>query len=180
MMKKVAFLLANGFEDSEMQKPYEAIKEAGHETVIIGLKQGEELSGKNKKATYKTDASIDGVKADQFDAVVIPGGSSPENLRLNNKILQFVKDMDSQDKPISAICHGPQILISAGLAKGKTLTCYPPLKDDLINAGANYVDQEVVVDGNYISSRTPADEPAFIRETLNKLQMSPVSLNASR
>jgi protease I len=168
-MKKVAFLLANEFEDSEMQKPYEAINAAGHEVVIIGLKRGEQLIGKNKQAIYTADASIDEVKADQFDAVVIPGGSSPENLRLNTQIQQFVKDMDSQGKPISAICHGPQILISAGLAKGKTLTCYPPLKDDLMNAGANYVDQEVVVDGNYVSSRMPADEPAFIRETLNKL-----------
>ncbi|MCL6632765.1 MAG: type 1 glutamine amidotransferase [Alicyclobacillus herbarius] len=168
-MKKVAFLLANEFEDSEMQKPYEAIKGAGHEAVIVGLKKGEQLTGKNKQATYMTDASIDEVKADQFDAVVIPGGSSPENLRLNKQVQQFVKDMDSQGKLISAICHGPQILISAGLAKGKTLTCFPPLKDDLINAGANYVDQEVVVDGNYVSSRMPADEPAFIRETLNKL-----------
>ncbi|WP_026960963.1 type 1 glutamine amidotransferase domain-containing protein [Alicyclobacillus herbarius] len=168
-MKKVAFLLANEFEDSEMQKPYEAIKGAGHEAVIVGLKKGEQLTGKNKQATYMTDASIDEVKADQFDAVVIPGGSSPENLRINKQVQQFVKDMDSQGKLISAICHGPQILISAGLAKGKTLTCFPPLKDDLINAGANYVDQEVVVDGNYVSSRMPADEPAFIRETLNKL-----------
>jgi protease I len=169
-MKKVAFLLASQFEDSEMQKPYEAIKESGHETVIIGLKKGEELTGKSKKVTYTADASIDEVKAEQFDAVVIPGGSSPENLRNNKQIQQFVKDMDRMGKPISVICHGPQILISAGLAKGKTMTCYPPLKDDLINAGANYVDQEVVVDGNYISSRMPADEPAFIRETLNKLR----------
>jgi protease I len=173
-MQTVAFLLANQFEDSEMQNPYEAIKEAGYQTLIIGLKKGEELTGKNKQVTYKTDASINEVKADQFDAVVIPGGSSPENLRLNKQIQQFVKDMDSQGKTISAICHGPQILISAGLAKGKLLTCYPPLKDDLINAGANYVDQEVVVDGNYVSSRMPADEPAFIRETLNKLR-TPVS-----
>lgn len=168
-MKKVAFLLSNEFEDSEMQKPYEAIKQAGHETVIIGLKKGEQLTGKNKKVTYTSDASIDEVKAAQFDAVVIPGGSSPENLRMNKQIQQFVKDMNSQGKLISAICHGPQILISAGLAKGRTLTCYPPLQDDLINAGANYVDQEVAVDGNFISSRTPADEPAFIRETLNRL-----------
>jgi protease I len=169
-MKKVAFLLAGQFEDSEMQKPYEAIKESGHETVIIGLKKGEELTGKGKTVTYRADASIDEVKAEQFDAVVIPGGSSPENLRNNKQIQQFVKDMDSMGKPISVICHGPQILISAGLTKGKTMTCYPPLKDDLINAGANYVDEEVVVDGNYISSRMPADEPAFIRETLNKLR----------
>ncbi|SDC63158.1 protease I [Paenibacillus sp. UNCCL117] len=169
-MKKVAFLLADQFEDSEMQKPYEAIKLAGHDAVIIGLKKGEKLTGKQKQATYTTDASIKDVKAEQFDAVVIPGGSSPEGLRLDPDILQFVQEMNKQDKPISAICHGPQILISAGIASGKTLTSYPPLQDDLKNAGATFVDQEVCVDGNLITSRTPKDEPAFIRETLNKLR----------
>ncbi|MCL6577066.1 type 1 glutamine amidotransferase domain-containing protein [Kyrpidia sp.] len=173
-MKRVAFLLANDYEDSEMKTPYEAIKSAGYETVIVGLKKGEQLVGKNRQARYTVDASIDEVRADQFDAVVIPGGSSPENLRLNQQVLQFVKDMDRKGKVIAAICHGPQILISAGLTKGKKMTCYPPLRDDLINAGATYVDQEVVVDGNYITSRMPADEPAFIRETLSKLR-TPVS-----
>ncbi|MEK8128180.1 type 1 glutamine amidotransferase domain-containing protein [Paenibacillus filicis] len=168
-MKKVAFLLAAQFEDSEMQKPYEAIKAAGHEAVIIGLKKGEELTGKQKQATYRTDASIDEVQADQFDAAVIPGGSSPEGLRLNNGIQQFVQHLNKQDKPISAICHGPQILISAGIVQGRTVTSFPALQDDLTNAGATFIDQEVVVDGNLITSRMPSDEPAFIRETLNKL-----------
>ncbi|WP_159881799.1 type 1 glutamine amidotransferase domain-containing protein [Paenibacillus puerhi] len=168
-MKKVAFLLASEFEDSEMQKPYEAIKAAGHEAVIVGLKKGEKLTGKQKQATYTAEASIDEVKAEQFDAVVIPGGSSPEGLRLHPGILQFVQELNQKNKPISAICHGPQVLISAGIVSGKTLTSYPPLQDDLTNAGATFIDQEVVVDGNLVTSRTPADEPAFIRETLNKL-----------
>ncbi|MNJ36618.1 putative cysteine protease YraA [compost metagenome] len=105
-----------------------------------------------------------------YDAVVIPGGSSPENLRLNEGILQFVNMANEAQKTIAAICHGPQILISANLLEGRTITCYPPLKDDMVNAGAKFKDQEVVVDGNYITSRTPEDEPAFVREILQALK----------
>lgn len=168
-MSKVAFLLANDFEDSEMQVPYEEVKKAGHEADIIGLEAGETLKGKQGKAEYQTDKAITDVKVADYDAVVIPGGSSPENLRLNDGILQFVKEANEAKKPIAAICHGPQILISADLLKGRTITCYPPLKDDVVNAGAEFKDQEVVVDGNYITSRTPEDEPAFVREILQAL-----------
>ncbi|MNY11033.1 General stress protein 18 [compost metagenome] len=168
-MSKVAFLLANAFEDSEMQVPYDEVKKAGHEVDIIGLKAGETLKGKQGKAEYTTDKSISEVNAADYDAVVIPGGSSPENLRLDSGVLSFVQKADETKKPIAAICHGPQILISAGLVKGRTLTSYPPLKDDVVNAGANFEDKEVVVDGNFISSRTPKDEPAFVREILRKL-----------
>lgn len=168
-MSKVAFLLANDFEDSEMKVPYDEVKKAGHEADIIGLKAGEALKGKQGKAEYVADKAIADVKVADYDAVVIPGGSSPENLRLNGGILQFVKEANEAKKPIAAICHGPQILISADLLKGRTITCYPPLKDDVINAGAEFKDQEVVVDGNYITSRTPKDEPAFVREILQAL-----------
>lgn len=168
-MSKVAFLLASQFEDSEMQVPYEEVKKAGHEADIIGLKAGETLKGKLGKAQYTADKGINEVKAEQYDAVVIPGGSSPENLRLDKGILSFVKEADEAGKPIAAICHGPQILISAGLLKGRTITCYPPLQDDMVNAGAEFRDEEVVVDGNYVTSRTPKDEPAFVRELLKKL-----------
>lgn len=169
-MSKVAFLLAEEFEDSEMTTPYEAVKNAGYETDIIGLKQGTELKGKQGKAVYKSDKAIADVDANDYDAVVIPGGSSPENLRLDPDILQFVKNADRAGKPIAAICHGPQILISADLLKGRTLTSYPPLKDDMVNAGAQFKDEEVVVDRNLITSRTPKDEPAFVRELLNALK----------
>ncbi len=125
---------------------------------------------KNKSAAYKTELAVSEAKADDYDAVVIPGGSSPENLRLDPHVLSFVKQMDQSGKPIAAICHGPQILASAGLLKGKTITSYPPLQDDMRNAGAEFVDKEVVVDGNFVTSRTPKDEPAFIRETLKLLQ----------
>ncbi|QJC53884.1 type 1 glutamine amidotransferase [Paenibacillus albicereus] len=169
-MAKVAFLLGPQFEDSEMQAPYEAIRAEGHETVIIGLKAGEKLEGKQGKASYTTELGIADAKPEQFDAAVIPGGSSPEALRNDPAIQSFVQRLDEEKKTIAAICHGPQLLISAGLAKGRTLTCYPPLRDDLANAGANYVDQEVVVEGNFVSSRTPKDEPAFIRETLKSIE----------
>ncbi|UUZ83416.1 type 1 glutamine amidotransferase [Paenibacillus sp. P26] len=169
-MAKIAFLLGPQFEDSEMQKPYDAIREAGHETVIIGLKAGERLEGKNKQASYTAERAIQDADPNEFDAVVIPGGSSPEQLRLNPHIQSFVQAMDKQGKPISAICHGPQILISAGLLKGRKLTCYPPLQDDVRNAGGTFEDKEVIVDRNLITSRTPKDEPAFIRETLKAVQ----------
>ncbi|MFD2612255.1 type 1 glutamine amidotransferase domain-containing protein [Paenibacillus gansuensis] len=169
-MSKIAFLLASEFEDSEMQVPYDQLKEAGHEAVIIGLTQGEELYGKNKTVSYQTELSIADARPMDYDAVVIPGGSSPEGLRTDEKILNFVKDINISGKPIAAICHGPQILISAKLVQGRTMTCYPPLKDDLVNAGARFVDQEAVVDGNFITSRSPQDEPAFVQEILKKLQ----------
>lgn len=169
-MARVAFLLGPQFEDSEMQEPYEAVRKAGHDTVIIGLKAGEKLEGKQKKATYVSEKAAKDADPASFDAVVIPGGSSPEQLRLDPDIQSFVREIDKQGKPISAICHGPQILISAKLTQGRTMTSYPPLQDDLTNAGASFKDVEVVVDRNFITSRTPKDEPAFIRETLKALE----------
>lgn len=168
-MSKVAFLLANGFEDSEMKVPYDEVIKAGHQADIIGLKKGEALKGKKGNESYTAEKAISEVNAGDYDAVVIPGGSSPENLRLDADILSFVTEVNSAGKPIAAICHGPQILMSADLLQGRTITSYPPLKDDVINAGAEFKDEEVVVDGNYITSRTPQDEPAFVRELLKVL-----------
>lgn len=158
-MSKVAFLLANGFEDSEMKVPYDEVIKAGHQAEIIGLKKNETLLGKKGSVSYAADKAISEVKAADYDAVVIPGGSSPENLRLDPDILSFVKEVSGTGKPIASICHGPQILISADLLQGRTVTSYPPLKDDVVNAGAEFKDEEVVVDGNYITSRTPKMSP---------------------
>lgn len=168
-MANVCFLLADNYEDSEMKNPYEAMKEAGHETVIIGLEKGAELKGKKGTVSYTAERSISEVKADEFDAVIIPGGSAPEALRVNDEVLEFVKQAREQDKVIAGICHGPQVMISADILKGVSATSYIGIRDDLKNAGSNFLDQEVVVDGNIITSRTPKDEPAFIREILNKL-----------
>ena len=120
-MSKVAFLLANDFEDSEMQVPYDEVKKAGHEVEIIGLQAGETLKGKGGKASYTTDKAIGDASASDYDAVVIPGGSSPKNLRSDAHILKFVTEINSAKKPIAAICHGPQILASAGRCKAVPL-----------------------------------------------------------
>jgi len=167
-MAKVCFLLADNYEDSEMVNPYNAIKEAGHEAVIVGLEKETELKGK-KGASYTSEAAIDQVHANDYDAVVIPGGSAPEALRVSDQVVEFVKQANEQGKIIAGICHGPQVMISADILKGKNTTCFIGIRDDVKNAGSHFTDQEVVVDGNIITSRTPKDEPAFIREILNKL-----------
>ena len=168
-MSKIAFLLADQFEDSEMKVPYDEVKKAGHEVVIVGLEAGKKVKGKQGKAEYTIEKAISDVKASEFDGVIIPGGSSPEALRGNEDILNFVKEVNQSKKTIAAICHGPQILASAELLSGRTITSYPPLKDDMVNAGSKFVDEEVVVDDNFITSRTPEDEPAFVREILKAI-----------
>ncbi|MFC5464621.1 type 1 glutamine amidotransferase domain-containing protein [Lederbergia graminis] len=167
-MAKVAFLLANAFEDSEMVNPYNAVKEAGHEAVIVGLEKGVTVEGK-KGASYTTEMTASEVQANDFDAVVIPGGSAPEALRVNDDIVKFVREVNEQGKLIAGICHGPQVMISADVLKGKTATSFVGIRDDVKLAGAEYKDEEVVVSENIITSRTPKDEPAFIREILAKL-----------
>ncbi|MBS4208225.1 type 1 glutamine amidotransferase domain-containing protein [Bacillus sp. FJAT-50079] len=167
-MAKVAFLLADNYEDSEMVHPYEEIKKAGHETVIIGLEKGVDCKGK-KGAVYQTDIAASEANSSEFDAVVIPGGSAPEALRINEDVVRFVKEINEQNKLIAGICHGPQVMISADVLNGKTATCFIGIRDDVKNAGAEFVDQEVVVSKNIITSRTPKDEPAFIREILEKI-----------
>src|SRR5690625_3539145 len=168
-MAKVAFLLAPNFEDSEMKNPYEAIKEAGHEVVIVGNEKGKVWEGAKKTVSYTTEMSSKSAIDEEFDAVIIPGGSAPEELRVNDETLLFIKSMNDRAKLIAGICHGPQVMISAKVVEGKTLTSYKGIRDDVANSGANYVDQEVVKSENIISSRTPKDEPAFIKEILNSL-----------
>ena len=169
ILAKVAFLLASGFEDSEMEKPYEAIKEAGHEAVILGNEKGETCDGQQKTVSYVTEGAAGDADPNDFDAVVIPGGSAPEALRINEGAINFVKQINDQSKLIASICHGPQVMISADVLKGKKLTCFVGIRDDVINSGGQYRDEEVVVDSNLVTSRTPKDEPAFIREILAKL-----------
>ncbi|THE09570.1 type 1 glutamine amidotransferase [Bacillus timonensis] len=168
-MANVCFLLANGYEDSEMKNPYDAMNEAGHKTVIVGIEKGAELKGKKGTVSYTSELSISEANADDYDAVIIPGGGAPEALRVNDEVVQFVKQANEQGKVIAGICHGPQVMISADILNGVQATSYIGIRDDLKNAGSTYLDQEVVVDGNIITSRTPKDEPAFIKEILNKL-----------
>jgi protease I len=168
-MAKVAFLLANYFEDSEMKNPYEEIKKAGHEVFIIGLEKGIECTGKHG-ASYITDMAVSEANPEDFDAVVIPGGNAPEELRVNEDVITFVKQLHGNSAVIAGICHGPQVMISADILKGQEATCYIGIRDDVKNAGATYSDNEVVVSQNIITSRTPKDEPAFIREILAKIE----------
>jgi deglycase len=170
---KIACVLDSMFEDSEFQKPYDAFREAGHEVTIIGLEAGKELKGSKGNVTAKVDKSIEQVTPGQFEALLIPGGYSPDRLRNNQKFVAFTKAFIDQDKPVFAICHGPQLLITAMAVKGRTMTAWPTIQGDLHQVGANVVDRDVVVDRNLVTSRKPDDLPAFIRESLKLLERVP-------
>lgn len=172
-MAKVAFILDEMFEDSEFQFPYDRVREAGHDAVIVGLEAGKELTGKKGNVTITTEKAIDEVAPDGFDALVIPGGYSPDKIRLNEKIVAFTRSIHDADKPLAAICHAGWMLAEADIARGKTVTSWPSLKTDLRNAGANWVDQEVVEDGNIITSRHPGDLEAFTKTLLAQLEQRP-------
>ncbi|MFC5652786.1 type 1 glutamine amidotransferase domain-containing protein [Paenibacillus solisilvae] len=167
--KKVAFLLANDFEDSEMRNPYEAITKNGHAAVIISLEKGAELTGEHGTISYTSHLSADEANAADYDAVVIPGGKSPSHLLENEHLIAFVRQMDTDGKTIAAICHGPQLLVKAGLLDGRNLTAYPGLHQQINDSGGRFIDNAVVVDENLVTSRTPEDEPHFIEETIKKL-----------
>jgi protease I len=170
---KIACVLTGMFEDSEFKDPYEAYKQAGHEVTVISKQAGEELKGKKGQVTTRADKAIDDVKPDQFDALFIPGGFSPDQLRADPKFVQFTKAFFTATKPVMAICHGPQLLISADVVKGRKLTAWKTVQDDLKYTGAQVVDQEVVVDGNLVTSRQPSDIPAFIDASLKVMQQVP-------
>lgn len=171
---RIACVLDVDYEDSEFKQPYDAFKQAGNQVTIIGLEPGKELKGKKGTVTTRAETGIDQVRPEQFDALLIPGGYSPDQLRANPKMVQFVKAFIDSGKPVFAICHGPQLLITARVVKGRKLTAWQTIQDDLAQVGANVVDQEVVVDKNLITSRKPADIPAFIRESLKLLEKVPV------
>jgi protease I len=171
---KIACLLDSGFEDSEFKQPYDAFLQEGHRVTVIGLQPGKELKGKQGKVTTTAEVGIDQAKPEQFDALFLPGGQSPDHLRLNPKMVEFVKWFMDNNKPVLAICHGPQLLITAHAVKGRTLTAWPTIQEDLKQVGANVVDKDVVADGNLITSRKPDDIPAFIRESLKLLEKVPV------
>jgi len=175
--KTAALIVADEFEDLELFHPLYRLQEEGVTTVVIGLTK-EPIKGK-KGYSITPNKSIDEVNAESFDFLVVPGGKSPEKLRLSNKILRFVKDFDTQGKPIAAICHAGQVLASAGIVKNRTLTCVAGIRDDMTNAGAHYLDQAVVVDGNLITSRVPSDLPEFARAMIEVFR-KPQLLQAPR
>lgn len=157
--KKVAFVLANNYEDIEHTSPVDAVKSAGAQVTVIGLNK-ETISGK-KGGKEQPDITFDDANVNDYDMLVIPGGGSPENLRIDDRAVQFTKQFVDSGKPVASICHGPQLLISADAVKDRTITAVNKIRDDIKNAGGNYVDEQVVVDGNLISSRIPSDLDAF-------------------
>lgn len=169
-MAKIAFIVDEMFEDSEFQVPYEHAKEAGHEPVIIGLEAGKKLEGKKGQVTITTEKAIGDVVASDFDALVIPGGYSPDKIRTDQKMVQLTRDIAQSGKPVAAICHAGWMLAEADLIRGKTITSWPSIKTDLVNAGANWVDQEVAEDGNLITSRKPDDLEAFSKALLGQIE----------
>jgi protease I len=168
-MARTAFLLAADYEDSEFRQPYEAVTAAGHEATVIGTKAGVELKGKRGDDRVKTELDTKSAKPGDYDALVIAGGYSPDKLRTDEHAVKFVKAMMAARKPVAAICHGPQLLIEADAVRGKTVTSWPSVKTDLKNAGARWVDQEVCVDENLITSRKPEDLEAFSAALLARL-----------
>src|SRR2546422_5342042 len=159
--KTAALIATDEFEDLELFHPMYRLQGEGIRTLVIGLTRNP-IKGK-KGYSITRNESIDDVSAESFDFLVVPGGKSPEKLRLNNKILKFVKDFDSQGKPIAAICHAGQVLASAGIVKNRTLTCVAGIRDDMINAGARYVDQSVMGVRNLVTYRIPGDLHEFAR-----------------
>ncbi|GAA0493161.1 general stress protein 18 [Salinibacillus aidingensis] len=171
MGKKVAVLLTNMFEDVEYTEPAKALREAGHELTVIEKEKGTSVTGKQGEAKVEIDASIDDVKPEDFDALLIPGGFSPDILRDDERFVTFSKHFMDEKKPVFAICHGPQLLITAKTLDGRKATGYKSIQVDLENAGVNFVDEEVVVCCNQlVTSRQPDDIPAFNREALKVLE----------
>lgn len=169
-MSKVACVMTSMFEDSEYTSPFKAFTDKGHEVVVIGPEAGKEEEGKNGEAKVKVDVGIKDANPADYDALFIPGGFSPDILRGDDRFVEFSKHYVLNDKPIFAICHGPQLLITADVLKGRKVTGFKSILVDLQHAGANVFDEEVVVCGNLVTSRTPDDLEAFNRESLNQLK----------
>jgi protease I len=166
--KKVAFLLTNGYEDSELTAPWQAVDDAGGRPILVAPKTGT-VKGK-KGHSQSVDRAVADVAAADFDALVLPGGVvNADHLRMDERAVEFTRDFFVQRKPVAVICHGAWILIEADVVDGRRMTSYPSLKTDLMNAGAEWVDEEVVVDQGLVSSRRPDDLPAFCSKLLEEI-----------
>lgn len=170
MSKKIACLVTSMFEDSEYSEPAKAFQEAGHQVVTIEKEKGKKVSGKQNEVSISIDQAIDDVNPEQFDALFLPGGFSPDQLRADERFVAFAKAFMDEKKPVFAICHGPQLLITAKTLDGRDATGYTSIRVDMENAGAKFRDEEVVVCQNQlVTSRQPEDIPAFTRESLKLL-----------
>ena len=169
--KKVAILVADGFEPVEMAKPREALEEAGAETKIISPKSGQiqGMHHADKGDKFDVDLTLDEAQPEDFDALMIPGGlMNPDSLRSNEDALEFTRHFFEVGKPVAAICHGPWVLIDAGVVRDRTLTSWPAIQTDVKNAGGHWVNEEVVVDNGLVSSRKPDDIPAFNKKMIEE------------
>ena len=168
-MSKIASIMTDYFEDVEYTEPVKAYKESGHEVINIGLQAGQTVKGKRDETPVKIDKAITDARPEEFDALLIPGGFSPDMLRAHDEAVEFAKAFINSGKPVFSICHGAQLLITADVIRDRKVTGYKSIIQDIKNAGARFEDKEVVVDGNLVSSRNPNDIPAFIRESLKML-----------
>lgn len=168
-VKKIAILVEDDYEDVELWYPYYRLIEAGFAPQLIGPGERMEFRSKHGYPAH-ADVSAERARCKDYSGVVIPGGYAPDKLRRNTHINEFVKEFDEQGKLVAAICHAPSVLVSANILKGRKCTCYTSIKDDVMNAGARYIDEEVVVDENLVTSRRPADLPAFMRAVLKCLE----------
>ncbi len=169
--KKIAFLATDGFEQVELTKPWDAIRDAGATVELISIKSGK-IQGVNHDEnadTFEVDKTIEEVSASDYDGLVLPGGVfNPDALRLNNRAVAFIRDFFDQHKPVAAICHGPWTLIEANVVKGRVMTSWPSLRTDLTNAGAIWIDEECVCDQGLVTSRNPDDLPAFCAKAVEE------------
>jgi len=159
--KRIAILADEDFEDSELVEPLRAMKDAGAKVVVVGSGSRESYRGKRGTVAIKVDVTADKVKAEDFDAIIVPGGYAADKMRMHQPMVDLVKKAHDLGKVVAAICHGPQLLISADIVRGRRLTSWPSVAVDLKNAGADWVDEPLVRDGNLITSRKPADLPRF-------------------
>lgn len=168
-MSRVGVIITDLFEDSEYTQPADAFRKAGHELIHLGLEKGSTVKGKKEGTEVSIDKAVRDVNTDEFDALLIPGGYSPDKLRVDDHAVGFVRSFVESGKPVFVICHGPQLLITAQVLQGRKITGWSSIIQDIKNAGAEFIDQEVVEDGNIISSRSPDDLPAFIDASLRRL-----------
>jgi protease I len=168
-MKKALILVGDGVEDAEFLYPYYRLQEEGFEIDVAGSEAGKTFTGKRGYPAKSTLAAKD-VRIEDYALLVVPGGHAPDKWRMDNAFVQIARNAFERDLVVAAICHAPQLLIEAEVVKGRKMTCYQSVKTDLRNAGANYEDREVVVDGNLVTSRQPSDLPAFMRETIRVLR----------
>jgi len=168
--KRIAILAEEGFEDSEFIVPMWGMKNAGAKVVIVGSGSQEIYQGKRGSMSIRVDTTADRVRAEEFDAIIVPGGRAPSRMRKHKAMVDLVKRADEMGRVIAAVCHGPQLLAAAGIVRGRRLTSWPAVANELEAAGAEWVDEAVVRDGNLITSRKPADLPRFNKAIIEALR----------